>query len=78
VRVPRVTEVSVLGAALLAGIGVGVISDLVEGVAKLIHSHHDIRPRHEYTKRYNHMFHLYRQLYVSLSPVFKEVAMFDA
>ncbi|MBI1802188.1 MAG: hypothetical protein HYR71_11240 [Chloroflexi bacterium] len=71
VVVPRVTEVAVLGAAMLAGLGVGAFSDPLSAVEQMVHAEQRLEPRAEHRASYDKLFRLYQDLYVQLSPIFK-------
>jgi xylulokinase len=62
-----------LGAALLAGIGVGYFKDLVETSTAMVHSVETIIPRPERTAYYDEMFELYRKLYQRTKDLFGEL-----
>ncbi len=61
------------GAALIAGVGVGVYSSFAEAVNRIIKVKKTILPRIQNTERYNHCYQLYKKLYYSLKEDFKEL-----
>lgn len=73
VGVPRVTEVAVLGAAMLAGMAGGMFPGIGEGVARMVHIDRTVEPRGEHRQLYEAMFQAYRQTYVQLVPVFRQL-----
>jgi xylulokinase len=75
--VPRVVETTSLGAAILAGVGVGLYPSVAQAAARVVHivGRHDPRPR--WRARYDAMYALYRQLDESLTPFFRRVPVSD-
>jgi xylulokinase len=65
-RVPQVTEAACLGAALLAGVAVGVYPDLSAAAAQTVHLHQRIEPVPSSISAYDQRYQLYRQLYPTL------------
>jgi len=61
------------GAALIAGVGVGVYSSFAEAVNRIIKVKKTILPAIQNTERYNQNFQLYKKLYYSLKEDFKEL-----
>jgi len=61
------------GAALIAGVGVGVYSSFAEAVNRIIKVEKTIVPRIQNTEKYNHCYQLYKKLYYSLKEDFKEL-----
>lgn len=74
---PRVVEATSLGAAILAGVGVGLYPDVAQAAKGLVHivGRHDPRP--EWRARYDRLYALYRQLDESLTPYFPRVPVSD-
>lgn len=68
-----VKQGATLGAALLAGIGVGHFKDLVETSRALIRPVETIIPHPERTAYYNEMFELYRKLYQRVKDLFVDL-----
>ncbi|MGA2380025.1 MAG: FGGY-family carbohydrate kinase, partial [Spirochaetia bacterium] len=69
IEVPEVEDASPLGAAMLAGIGVGIYrdeKDAFERVRKPARTYH---PDLRVTSRYAELFPLYKSLYPALKPV---------
>lgn len=63
-------EAAAYGAALLAGIGVGVYPDFSVACASVHYSDEVYRPRTEISARYQELYQIYRGLYSALSPSF--------
>ncbi|MBI5563479.1 MAG: xylulokinase [Chloroflexi bacterium] len=69
-------EAAALGAALLAGIGVGVYSDFGEACeATVRYSTSVYQPRPAVRARYHRQAEIYRGLYRSLAPTFEDLAV---
>lgn len=71
VAVPRVTEVALLGTAILAGLGVGLVPNMLSGVENMVFIDHYLEPQPEHRERYEQTFMNYQDLYVRLAPLFK-------
>jgi xylulokinase len=65
-RVPTVTEAACRGAALLAGVGVGVYPDLKTAVEQVVRFERRVEPREEVARAYDERYGLYRQVYPTL------------
>ena len=70
VHQPRVLETTALGAAMLAGVGVGAFSDLEEAGERLVHIESTFEPRRETGAIYDRHSALYRRLYPNLRDIF--------
>ena len=64
--VPQITDAACLGAALLAGVGVGVYENLDAAVEVAVHERTRIWPRPERVEAYDKRYALYRQVYPTL------------
>ena len=69
----NVEEGPALGAALIAGVGVGVYSSFAEAVNGIIKVRKTIVPRIPNTKKYNQYYQLYKKLYYNLKEDFREL-----
>ena len=69
----NVEEGPAFGAALIAGVGVGVYSSFAEAVNRIIKVKKTIVPRIQNSERYNQYYQLYKKLYYSLKEDFKEL-----
>ncbi|SHJ41903.1 autoinducer-2 kinase [Hespellia stercorisuis] len=63
VHVPKVREATALGAAILAGIGVGVFDSLEETAKKLTHIEETYYPNKENNEVYNGLYDTWKQVY---------------
>jgi len=70
----NVEEGPAFGAALIAGVGVGIYSSFAEAVNRIIKVKKTVVPRIQNTEKYNHYYQLYKRLYYSLKEDFKELA----
>ncbi|MBE3127898.1 MAG: xylulokinase [Candidatus Atribacteria bacterium] len=61
------------GAALIAGVGIGVYSSFAEAVNRIIKVKKTIVPRIQNNEIYNQYYQLYKKLYYSLKENFKEL-----
>jgi xylulokinase len=68
------TEGAAFGAALLAGVGVGVWRDVAAACAQTIKVTDRVTPREENLERYARLYRLYRELYPALKPTFDELS----
>lgn len=69
IEVPDVEEATPLGAAMLAGIGVGLYQDEEDAFARVSRPGKRYEPNLELSARYAEWFEVYRQLYPSLKAV---------
>ena len=69
-----VEEGPACGAAIMAAVGSGYFSSVVEGSDAIVRIKDRIEPIRENVKIYNEYFHLYRSLYTNLKASFKERA----
>ena len=58
------------GACLLAGVGIGVFSDVKSAVAKCLHVDRTIEPDPAASAKYDHLFTCYRRIHDALAPVY--------
>jgi xylulokinase len=72
-RVPEVTDAACLGAALLAGVGVGVYPDLQTAVARSVQMSRQVVPRPESVAAYDARYALYEQIYPTLRPLHQQM-----
>ncbi len=72
-RIPQVTEAACLGAALLAGVAVGVYPDFGTAVAQTVHFQKRIEPQPDSVAAYEERYQLYRQLYPTLIPLQRQL-----
>ena len=69
----NVEEGPAFGAALIAGVGVGVYSSFAEAANRIIKVKKTIVPGIQNAERYNQYYQLYKKLYYSLKEDFKEL-----
>jgi len=69
----NVEEGPAFGAALIAGVGVGIYGSFAEAVNRIIKVEKTIIPGTQNSERYNHYYQLYKKLYYSLKEDFKEL-----
>ena len=72
-RRPDVTEAACLGAALLAGVAVGVYPDLHAAVVQSVRLEKRIEPHPEAVAAYDRRYHIYRQVYPALIPIHRQL-----
>ncbi|OON85062.1 autoinducer-2 kinase [Oribacterium sp. C9] len=65
VKVPSVKEATALGAAIIAGYGVGLYSDISETSKRLVHIAATYEPNMENHKVYNEMYESWRKVYAT-------------
>jgi xylulokinase len=71
------TQTEVLGAALLAGVGLGVYPDFATAVAAHVKPACGFRPDEGAHAAYDELFPLYRDLYADVEPYFTRLAQID-
>ncbi|MDR3108902.1 MAG: hypothetical protein LBU65_04330 [Planctomycetaceae bacterium] len=75
VRVPEVEEATVLGAAILAGLGAGLYRDMETAFERVARESTVYQPDENLTKQYAAVFPIYRELYTAIAPI--NHALFD-
>ena len=73
VLVPRILETGTLGAAILAGVGVGLYPSVTEAAERLVEIVSDHPPDPRWRERYNRVYHVYRQLEERVAPLYRQV-----
>lgn len=73
----RVDEGAALGAALLAGVGAGVYTDVADACAKTVHRGETYPPNQEAHAAYEPYYQLYKQLYRDLRGDFAQLASLE-
>jgi xylulokinase len=74
VLLPRTPETSVLGAAMLAAVGAGLMSNLTEAVERMASTATRLEPRPETRATYDRAYDVYRRLYPNLREAMHELA----
>lgn len=69
IEVPEIEEATPLGAAILAGIGVGLYKDEQDAFEHVYKPGQTYEPNPELVPRYEEWFKIYRQLYPTLKPI---------
>ena len=69
IEVPAVEEATPLGAAILAGIGLGLFQDEEDAFQRVYRPGKTYQPDAELSARYAEWFQIYKQLYPALAPV---------
>jgi xylulokinase len=69
IEVPEVEEATPLGAAILAGIGVGLYKDEQEAFERVYKPGKSYRPDPQLASKYAQWFQIYKELYPALKPV---------
>lgn len=67
------TDAAVLGAAISAGVGVGIFNEFEEGVSEMISVGQEYHPNEENVKLYDELYHVYCKMYEGL----EEKGVFD-
>jgi xylulokinase len=74
VRIPAIEEATVLGAAMLAGIGLGTYRDAEDAFAQVCKKSETFEPNEERTAFYQERFPLFQELYTAVSPLHRKIA----
>jgi xylulokinase len=74
VSITQTTEVTALGAAILALCGAGLVDSLASAVSAAVRVSETLQPRPDIQARYEDYYQLYRATYFSLLPVFELAA----
>jgi xylulokinase len=69
----QVLETGTLGAAMLAGLGIGGFKSLDEVSRQMVHVDGLVEPNREHHKQYDKLFKIYKKLYPLLKPVFHKL-----
>jgi len=72
-------EATVLGAAILGGVGAGVFTSIEEGIDKMVRIEVQYEPNQKNHEVYNEIYDLYRDLYhaVADAGIYKQIAAFQ-
>jgi xylulokinase len=75
----KTTDAAVLGAAICAGVGVGLFKDIREGVAQMVAVDQTYEPNPENAKLYDELYEIYCRMYEGLDEkgVFQALAKFQ-
>jgi sugar (pentulose or hexulose) kinase len=69
VHTPEIDEATALGAAMLAGVGVGVYGNLVEATRRVYKPGRLFEPNLKLASFYGELFEIYREIYPALERV---------
>jgi len=69
VKTVEVSEATCLGAAILAGVGIGEYANAAEAARELVKVKETYEPRPELAEEYERRFEIYRQIYPTLAPL---------
>ncbi|MEA3345920.1 MAG: FGGY family carbohydrate kinase [Chloroflexota bacterium] len=70
---PRILETGALGAAILAGVGIGIYPDVAEAAERLVEIVSDHPPNPRWQERYEAMYRIYRELEDRVAPLYPQV-----
>ena len=71
------SQIEVLGAAVLAGVGQGLYPDLPSAIERIVVPGKEFLPNPEAHEAYNRLFHMYKRLYTEVQHHFEELARMD-
>ena len=76
VKTLKVTDAAVLGAAILGGVGVGIFTDIRDGVSKMVKVDREYNPIKKNVEIYNELYDIYCRIYDGLESrdVYKSIA----
>lgn len=74
VAVPRVREAALMGAAVLAGVGAGLVPDIARGADQLVRIEQVLQPVPSHHRQYIELFGVYKRLYPDLRDAFRQLA----
>lgn len=67
IRKLEIPDATIVGAAVIAGVGAGWFADVSEGVKTMVRYTDTIEPIAENVEKYNELYEIYKNLYVTLS-----------
>ncbi len=73
VAVPRVREAALLGAAILASVGAGLLPDITEGTNQMVRIDAVLEPVPARHQQYSDLFSVYKRLYPDLRSAFHQL-----
>jgi xylulokinase len=73
IELPDVAEATSKGAALLAGIGIGVYRDLYDASKRTHQVKRRFEPEPEFVQQYNSIFAIYKQIYPALKNINSQI-----
>jgi xylulokinase len=78
VQSPRVKHASALGAAMLAGLGIGTFSSLAEAKKSMVHIEEEYTPNPEKAEAYHKRYDIYRNVYPALRQIHAAITEIEA
>jgi xylulokinase len=66
-----------MGAAVLAGVGAGLIPDITEAANQMVRIDAIVEPIPSHHERYNELFGVYKRLYPDLRSAFHQLSAID-
>jgi xylulokinase len=75
VAVPRVREAALMGAAVLAGVGAGLLQDITEGTHEMVRIDRVLDPNPDHYRLYSDLFGVYKRLYPDLRDAFSQLSV---
>ncbi len=73
VAVPHVREAALMGAAVLAGVGAGLLPDITEGANQMVRISKVLEPNPAHHRQYTELFSVYKRLYPDLRSAFHQL-----
>jgi xylulokinase len=73
VAVPRVTEAALMGAAVLAGVGAGLLPDITASARRLVRVERVLEPDQDRHRCYTELYGVYKRLYPDLRDAFHQL-----
>ncbi|MCJ7537445.1 MAG: FGGY-family carbohydrate kinase, partial [Anaerolineales bacterium] len=73
IEAPEIEEATALGAAMLAGTGLGLYKDIQEAASRVYKPGKVFEPNPKLTSLYSEFFEIYKEIYPALRPVNKRI-----
>jgi xylulokinase len=73
VAVPQVTEAALMGAAVFAGVGAGLVPDITTGANQMVRINQILEPDSKRHQHYTRMYRIYERLYPDLCDAFHQL-----
>lgn len=77
VVIPEVSDVAVLGAAIIAGVGVGVFEDYVSGARQMVRQRAVLEANPAHHQRYQALYAIYRDLYPAFKSLYRRLSALE-
>ncbi len=79
VQTLKVSDAAIVGACILAGVGVGIFDDIKQGVAKMVVPDKRYQPKEENMNVYEGLYKIYCNAYeaLNISKVYEQISMFQ-